>query len=385
MAQTPEPTRPRSPKTAAKAAQPSAVADTAKQPTRRSRVMQTDVPAYTLDDALRVPRAIGDNYAFRPTRPLDVAAVLSMQPTSGPFKMITGAAIAYGLTEGGAQADMISVLPLARRILRPTEEGDDLAARREALLRPRVIREFLTKYDTNPIPRPDIARNVLVSMAVPDAATERTFDLIVTSARSLGMLRKIKDREYVALQGTPTSPSSPPLVPIAPSEAGDEYDIAEAPEHPAPATVAPALSRRVYVTHGKNRAFIDPLKELLAFGEFDPVVSVERETVSQPVPEKVIGDMRTCTAAIIHVDDDRRMLDSEGHPHSVLNENVLVEIGAALALYGKRFILLVKAGVQLPSNLQGLYQVRYEGDKLDGEATIRLLKAINDIKNHPMP
>jgi hypothetical protein len=347
--------------------------------------MQTDVPAYTLDDALRVPRAIADNYASRPTRPLDVAAVLSMQPTSGPFKMITGAAIAYGLTEGGAQADMISLNPLARRILRPQEEGDDLAARREALLRPRVINEFLIKYDNSPIPRPDIARNVLVSMGVPDPATERTFDLILTSARSLGMLRNIKDREYVALQGTPTAQASPPLVPVAPSDAGDEYDVAEAPEPPVAAPLIVALSRRVYVTHGKNRAFIDPLKELLAFGEFEPVVSVERQTVSQPVPEKVIGDMRTCTAAIIHVDEDRAMLDKAGNTHSVLNENVLVEIGAALALYGKRFILLVKAGVELPSNLQGLYQVRYEGENLDGDATIRLLKAINDIKNHPMP
>jgi predicted nucleotide-binding protein len=199
------------------------------------------------------------------------------------------------------------------------------------------------------------------------------------------MLRKIKDKEYVALQGTPTAPASPPLVPVASSETGEEYDISEAPEPPAPATVEPALSRRVYITHGKSRAFIDPLKELLAFGELEPVVSVERETVSQPVPDKVIGDMRTCSAAIIHVDEDRRMLDNEGHPHPVLNENVLVEIGAALALYGKRFILLVKSGVELPSNLQGLYQVRYDGDKLDGEATIRLLKAINDIKNHPLP
>jgi len=63
----------------------------------------------------------------------------------------------------------------------------------------------------------------------------------------------------------------------------------------------------------------------------------------------------------------------------------LIEIGAAMALYDRRFILLVKSGITLPSNLQGLYEVRYEGDKLDGDATIRLLKAIKDIKNHPLP
>jgi len=64
---------------------------------------------------------------------------------------------------------------------------------------------------------------------------------------------------------------------------------------------------------------------------------------------------------------------------------VLIEIGAAMALFGRRFILLVREGVKLPSNLQGLFEVRYTGDTLDGDATIKLLEAINDIKNHAMP
>jgi predicted nucleotide-binding protein len=54
-------------------------------------------------------------------------------------------------------------------------------------------------------------------------------------------------------------------------------------------------------------------------------------------------------------------------------------------LYGRRFILLVRDGIKLPSNLQGLYEVRYSEDKLDADATIRLLKAIKDLKNHPLP
>jgi len=114
-------------------------------------------------------------------------------------------------------------------------------------------------------------------------------------------------------------------------------------------------------------------------------VSVDKQSVSQPVPDKVMGDMRSCGAAIIHVDAEQRLIDSEAKEHIVLNPNVLIEIGAAMALYGRRFILLVREGVQLPSNLQGLYEVRYKGDALDGEATIRLLEAINDIKNHPAP
>lgn len=85
------------------------------------------------------------------------------------------------------------------------------------------------------------------------------------------------------------------------------------------------------------------------------------------------------------MDAELKLLDKDATEHIVLNPNVLIEIGAAMALYGRRFILLVKEGITLPSNLQGLFEVRYTGDALDGDATIRLLEAINDIKNHPLP
>ena len=89
-----------------------------------------------------------------------------------------------------------------------------------------------------------------------------------------------------------------------------------------------------------------------------PVVSVDRQSVSEPVSEKVMDDMRSCGAAIIHVDADRKIVDDKGEEHMLLNPNVLIEIGAAMAFYGRRFILLVRDGVKLPSNLQGLYEVR---------------------------
>jgi predicted nucleotide-binding protein len=98
-----------------------------------------------------------------------------------------------------------------------------------------------------------------------------------------------------------------------------------------------------------------------------------------------MNDMRGCGAAIIHVDGEMKLLDADAKEHTVINPNVLIEIGAAMALYGRRFILLVRDGVKLPSNLQGLYEVRYQGDVLDGPVTIRLLKAINELKGVQLP
>ena len=59
-------------------------------PAERVRVSQADIPAYSLEDALRVPRAIADNYNLKPTTSLNVAAAMKVSPSTGPFRMITG-------------------------------------------------------------------------------------------------------------------------------------------------------------------------------------------------------------------------------------------------------------------------------------------------------
>lgn len=148
----------------------------------------------------------------------------------------------------------------------------------------------------------------------------------------------------------------------------------------SPPTQVSRKGNRVFITHGKNKKILDQVKEIVAFGKFEPVVAQEHETVSKPVPDKVLDDMRTCQAAVIHVGSEGVLLDDKGKPHTRINGNVLIEIGAAMALYGRNFILLVEEGVELPSNLQGLYECRYKGDNLDGAATMKLLKAFNEFK-----
>ena len=106
------------------------------------------------------------------------------------------------------------------------------------------------------------------------------------------------------------------------------------------------------------------MKELVAYGKHEPVVAMEHETAAKPVPQKVMDDMRTCKAAVIHVSAERILYDKDGNDIPQINDNVLIEIGAAMALYGNKFVLLVEEGVNLPSNLQGLYECRYDGDEL---------------------
>src|SRR2546423_15175823 len=102
-------------------------------PSKRAYLKQSDVPSGSLDDALRIPQGILDHYAGKPTTPLHVAKALNVDPKGSQLRALSGAGIAFGLIEGGAQAASISVTELARRILRPKEEGQDLVAKREAV------------------------------------------------------------------------------------------------------------------------------------------------------------------------------------------------------------------------------------------------------------
>lgn len=361
------------------------------QKAKRVRVSQTDVPAYPLSEALRVPRAIHENYGGHPTKPLDVAAAMDLKPGSSYFKMLTGAAIAYGLTDGGYNASEISITALGKQILQPLEEGAEISGKRQAVQKPRIVGEFLAKYDGSPVPKDQIGKNVLISMGVPAERAEQVFDLIVTSAKELGLLREIKGSNYVNL--SPADGFTGVVEEDYEPEEDEHIDFEDGSGSSGSSQIdtqintlpvsqlKPQNNRKVFITHGKNQAFIEPIRKLLKFGEMEAVVSVEKQSVSKPVPDKVMADMRECGAAIIHVEDELTLMDKDANEHVVLNPNVLIEIGAAMALYGRKFILLVKDGVKLPSNLQGLYEVRYEGNALDGNATIKLLESINAMKS----
>ena len=51
-----------------------------------------------------------------------------------------------------------------------------------------------------------------------------------------------------------------------------------------------------------------------------------------------------------------------------------------MALYPGGFIFLVEEGATLPLNLQGLYEVRYQGMSLDADATMRVVRAVQQFK-----
>lgn len=363
---------------------------------KRVYFKQSDFPQESLQQAQRIASALTDNFAGKSGSPPDIALAIGVSPTSSGWRDLTGSSIAYGLTDGGFSANVIKLTVLGRKLVAPEAEGEDLAARIEAIMKPRISKEFFEKYRRAKFPNDAIGINVLKALGIPPERAESALEIIKANGRYAGIIRDTPTGPFVNLDSpaipaptataempemspaTEVSEVNKPIAASAPKMESKDLKI-ESVSPPVP-TAFDTKSTRVFISHGKQKAIVAQIKELLAFGNFEPVVAVERESTAIPVPEKVFEDMRSCGAGVIHVGAEGAYLDRDGAQYIKINDNVLIEIGAAMALYGKKVILLVEKGVPLPSNLQGLYRCEFEGDKLDYEATMKLLKTFSQFR-----
>jgi CAP12/Pycsar effector protein, TIR domain len=135
---------------------------------------------------------------------------------------------------------------------------------------------------------------------------------------------------------------------------------------------------RVFIAHGPNMEIVEQIETMLGLADIESEVAEAEETTAIPVPEKVFNAMRRCGAGIIAVTaDDGRKTAEGGY---ALNENVLIEIGAAFVLYDRKVVLVWDKRIPVPSNLQGLYRCEFEGDELSWSAGMKLMKAIQEFK-----
>jgi predicted nucleotide-binding protein len=350
---------------------------------RKQRV-DSNFPKKSLKEALRVPEALEKN-GCQPMPPIDTAMAMDLSPGSSVFRDLASASMKYGLTKGTWRAGNIELTQLGESVITPKGPDERTQALIGAALGPSTFSEIYDFYKGKKFPESQFFINTIVrEFRVPKDHAKACEEVFRANMEFVGLLKKTNSGVWLSADPSTTHALSQVEISEVEStqptpqteEAVESHDMA------APDAVPDSSpqTNRVFITHGKNSKIVNQVKELLVYGKFEPVVSVEKHTVSKPVPDKVLDEMRGCAAAVIHVGAEQVLVDEKGEQRSVLNPNVLIEIGAALALYGRNFILLVEHGTELPSNLQGLYEVRYEGDGLDHEATMRLLKSFNDFQ-----
>ena len=192
-------------------------------PVKRPYYKQSDFPLASLQQAQKIASAIVDNFAGVGGSPPDVALALGISPTSSAWPALTGAAIAYGLIDGGWNANTMKLTALGRKLVAPEAEGEDVTARREAILKPKLLRDFYEKYRRAKFPNDIIAGNVLKTMGLPADRTAAALEIIKENGRYAGIIRETVTGPFINLD----SPGVP--APVATPEFPDQsvLDAAE--------------------------------------------------------------------------------------------------------------------------------------------------------------
>lgn len=346
-------------------------------------------PKYSLVEALKLAESIRDNNAGQPYNRVDLAASLETSPESSSFRILITASSKYGLTEGGYQAERISLTELGRSIASPTSDEERAAGLLRALYNVEFYKSFFSKYQNHRLPRKDLLLNTLErEFKIPAGDREQCYDLLIKNATELGLLKDVSGTPYVRFDqpsltaGDKESDASDSDQGGASGEDRATHGLAPPvvalpiPDQvvPPPTDAATTHKPRIFISHSKNAKILGQIKSNLEFGGFSYKIAIETETTAIPIPEKIFGMMRECNCAIVNVSADETERREDGS--FGINANVLVEIGAAFLAYNQRVILLVDKRLALPSNLQGLYRCEYQGDELDSGAVTRLQKGL---------
>lgn len=155
---------------------------TSKRSTRKKKVSSDDMPRKTLEDALKVAKAIKENYGKKATWE-DIAKAMGFSPTNPNNKYYLWAASAYGIISKD-DAGNYGISETGRKILAPTYEGEDREGVIKAIANPSVLARFYSDYASSLLPTGDIFANVLEQRySIPAKRVDEAKGIIIDNAR----------------------------------------------------------------------------------------------------------------------------------------------------------------------------------------------------------
>jgi hypothetical protein len=118
-------------------------------------------PRHSLEKVLRIPKAILDQNAGKECSDEDTAKFLGIKYNKGPYALELSSAVKFGLLERPS-AGRVAVSELAKKILRPQSEQEELIGLREAVLRAPEISTVYSHYRGENLPDMQFFDNALV-------------------------------------------------------------------------------------------------------------------------------------------------------------------------------------------------------------------------------
>lgn len=341
---------------------------------RKKGLPNRNYPSLGLADALEIPQAIQDHASGMPTSKLDLAEFVGRSPAASQLRERLLASRAYGLTEGGVNAEEFSLTPLGDEAT-GVDEVARQAALKEAVLNIEPFRAFLLTYDGKKVPSTAALKTFLSKEAgVPEAWEEHAAERVIEDGKFAGLLRNLRGALYVDL----TSGGPTPQRRAHSAEDDDEPEMEETRLEDGPdftrrrvipddaVTTAGQFPMKVFIAHGKNRKPVEQLKSMLDQFKVKYAVAVDAPHQGRPISAKVAELMREqCSSAIfIFTADERFLREANGSTEEVWrpSENVVYELGAASVLYDRRIVIFKEKGVTFPSDFSDLGYIEFEKD-----------------------
>lgn len=175
------------------------------------QISADQLPRKSLEQALRVARALRDVHAGGPARWEQIATAMGIGAVSQTNKYYLWSAVGYGLVD--RDGDNYTLSEVGRKILAPTRPGEDKEAMVRALLTPVIFSRFFTEYNGNPFPGEEYIGNVLEERyGVPRERVEEAKTLLRENGLYAGVLRQELDGTMVvrldpSTTGIPTPPA----------------------------------------------------------------------------------------------------------------------------------------------------------------------------------
>lgn len=330
-------------------------------------------PHNTLDDALRVPQAIWTDNAGQPFAPDDLRQSLKIDGIKA-IRNILRSSQMYGLTIGSWSNDpthTVRLSPVGKAIVDPGIDDNPTQLKRDAIQKPRVFSEFLRFIDGRVIPPEERCKSTLVQRYhVGRSVAELCYSIMMMNVRSLGLVVKDDEqRDTLQLGNKPTETTT-----TTESESVQEGLVSESLE-PSPLAGqeqdVPASNdkpKQVFIAHGKNKTPLNQLVDILREFDVKYVVAIEEPNAGLPVGEKVAKAMHDCTSGIFIFTAEEKMMKEDGTEVIWPNLNVVYELGAGSAIYGKKIVILKEKGVTFPSDFSGVTHISFDKDNLGSKA-----------------
>lgn len=342
------------------------------EPQLKSQVgkVKSDFPKHSLEEALRVPKALEDSNGGQPLPPVELAIALDTSPGSSVLRVILSSSIKYGLSSGSFNQERVALEELGRNIVEPTSEEGRQRSIVAAALNPPTFRLIFEYFKGKKIPEPTFFQNTVVrEFQVPKEQAEICVNIFIANMEYCGLLRTASTGRWLTTEGVPQQPlESDASSDTNASSSEEEYKPAGAAtgKETTPSTIR--LGQAIFLGHGKNRKPLDQLKQILDEYKIPYKIAVDEPNKFRPISQKVSETMHECGAAILIFTADAEFKDSEGNVIWRPSENVIYELGAASVLYGKKIIIFKEDSVHFPSNFQDIGYINFEKDALSAKA-----------------